>query len=562
MARWVFKDLPERIQGRSLFHRILALRGIEGEESVAEFLTPEFNALYSPLLFKDMTRAVNRILAARDAGERIAIVGDYDADGITATAILCRMCAALEMERPVTILPHRLHDGYGLSPDLVDRAHRAGAGLIITVDNGITGHQAADRAAEAGIDLIITDHHRPPTRLPSALAILDPWLEGETYPFKELSGAGIAYKLAAAVLARTVPRSGVERFCKWAFDLVAIGTIADVVPLVGENRIFARLGLTVIPVSKSPGIRALAAVSRVTVPLDASMVAWRMAPRLNAAGRMADPALALDLLLETDEERATLLARELDRLNGERQALVNAALAQAREVARAARDAGEAVVIVRNGKWQHGIVGLIAGKLCEEMALPVVAMSNDQHEDVWVASCRSLPGFDVAACIEQFSGMFLKGGGHAAAGGFSIAAENLAVFEESLRSWARTNSTVSGEGPFLEVDCEISGSECTIETARELLKLAPFGAGNPEPVFTLSAAVVESCQPMGERGQHRRIRVRTRDGQRVDGVAFGLEEGGMVFAAGERISLAGHLGINTWNGQDLVRFSILDAKRE
>lgn len=562
MARWVFAEIPEPVRAKSLPLRLLALRGVEGDEAVAEFLAPGFNALYSPLLFRDMPLAVNRILAARESGETIAIVGDYDADGITATALLCRLCAALGMARPVTILPHRIHDGYGLSPELVERARRAGASLIITVDNGISGGEAALLAHEMGIDLIITDHHRPPAELPSALAVLDPWLEGEAYPFRELSGVGMAYKLAAAVLARTVPPAEAERFLKWAFDLVAIGTIADVVPLVGENRIFAKLGLTVIPVSKSAGVRALAAVSKVVQPMDASMIAYRLAPRLNVAGRLADPALALDLLLETDEERAGLMARELDRLNAERQGMVSAAMVAARQTAESVRAAGERLIIVRNPAWQHGIVGLIAGKLCEECTLPVIAMSNNGHEDVWVASCRSVPGFDVSAFIASFAHMFIKGGGHAAAGGFSIAADRLALFEESARSWAEAHAILPDDGPAIQIDCEISGRECSLETAQELLQLAPFGAGNPEPVFALCGAIVEACRSIGDQGRHRQIRVRTRDGCRVDGVAFGVAAGEMLFEPGERISLAGNLGINAWNGQNMVRFTILDARRD
>lgn len=562
MNKWVFAEIPEPAREQSLSTRLLAIRGIMGDEAVAEFLTPEFSALYSPLLFHDMSLAVNRVLAAREASETVAIIGDYDADGITATALLCRLFAALGMARPVTILPHRLHDGYGLSPELVERAQRAGASLIITVDNGVSGYEAGLLARELGIDLIITDHHRPPDKLPPALAILDPWLAGESYPFRELAGVGMAYKLAAAVLARTLSPAESERFLKWAFDLVAIGTIADVVPLIGENRIFAKLGLTVIPLSKSAGVRSLAVVSKMVQPLDASMVAYRLAPRLNVAGRLADPALALDLLLETDEERAGLMARELDRLNAERKGMVNSALLGARKTAAAAQAAGERLIIIRNSDWQHGIVGLIAAKLCEETRLPVIALSNNGHEDLWVASCRSLAGFDVADFIANFSHLFVKGGGHASAGGFSITADKLALFEEEAYSWAKTHTALADESPTILIDCELSGRECCLETVREVQRLAPFGVGNPEPVFALSGTIVEVCRPIGNQGQHRQLRVRTRDGSRVNGVAFGALPSEMKFQQGERVSLAGNLGVNTWNGQELVRFTVLDARRE
>jgi single-stranded-DNA-specific exonuclease len=541
--------------------RVLAARGFADAQAQKEHLEPEFGALYSPLLFKQMSPAVARILRAREQAERVAIIGDYDADGITASALLFRLFRALDMPAPLIYLPHRLYDGYGLTPNLVTRAYQDGANLIITVDTGITGVEAAALARDKGIDLIITDHHQVIGEIPLCLALIDPWLPGETYPFKELSGVGVAYKLAAAVLAQVLPAAEAERFLKWSFDLTALGTIADLVPLVGENRVFARLGLKVLERPQAPGLQALLRVARVT-SLDAETVSFRLAPRINAAGRVADPQLALDLLIEEDEEKCMYLARELDRLNSERQSLVSAAM---REIDKSVpmRNHKERLIIVKSSSWQHGIVGLIAGKLTERSLLPVIAMSNNHDPEVYVASCRSRPGYNVTEFIDHFRDMFLRGGGHAAAGGFSIGRDRLALFEESAHSWASEHwrETDPAEYMPLDIDCGISGTECTYTNALELQRLAPFGIGNPEPVFSMSGAQVENVRILGEQRQHRQMRVRAPDQSSLDTITFNIGADAQTFRQGEIVSFAGALRANTFGGQKRAQLVLLDLRK-
>jgi len=560
MARWTYREASFP-PSASLIERVSAVRGFADEEARAEFLAPSFSALYSPLLFKQMPLAVSRFLKAREDGERIAIVGDYDADGITATALLYRLFAALAMPPPLVFLPHRLHDGYGLTPDLVTRAIAGGASLILTVDTGISGAEAAALAREKGADVIITDHHQVIGELPVCHAIIDPWVEGEGYPFKELAGVGVAYKFAAAVLARALPAAEAERFLKWSFDLVALGTIADLVPLVDENRIFVSQGLKVIERPRSLGLKALLNVCRLTSPINTEMVSYRIAPRINAAGRIADPQCALDLLLEEgDEEKCMLMARDLDRLNTERQNLVQSAMKEVdKSISR--RDREERLLIAKSSSWPHGIIGLIAGKLSERYLLPVIALSNSYDPEVYVASCRSRPGLDVTDFIDHFREMFIRGGGHAAAGGFSLSSDRLPLFEEKAYSWASEHWQDAPEDTPLLIDFEIAGADCTYENAKELQRLAPFGAGNPEPVFALSGARVESVRMLGGQGQHRQMRVRARDRSSVETITFHLARAALTFQAGDTVSLAGSLRTNTYNGARRVQFMIQDARQ-
>jgi single-stranded-DNA-specific exonuclease len=549
-------------------NRVLAVRGFapddapdgarEQDEVRRDYLAPQYSDLYSPLLFKQMPLAVSRILKAREAGERVAIIGDYDADGITAAALLYKVFIALAMPPPLVLLPHRLHDGYGLTPDLVTRAIDQGASLLITVDTGISGVEAGRLAQERGVDLIITDHHQVIGEIPPCHALINPWAPGETYPFRELAGVGVAYKLAAAVLARVLTPAETERFLKWTFDLVAIGTIADLVPLVGENRIFAYHGLGVIEKPRSLGLKALLRICNLTPPFDTETVSYRLAPRINAAGRIAEPQTALDLLLEEDEEKCLYLARELDRLNGTRQAFVRDAM---KEIDKSipARAHEDGILIVKNSSWPQGIVGLIAGKLSERTLLSVIAMSNNHDPNVYVASCRFRPGLDATEFIDHFREMFFRGGGHTAAGGFSMGSDKIALFEERARSWASERWSACNQDTPLMVDLALSGADCTCENARELQKLAPFGMGNPEPIFTLSGVRVENVRMLGDQRQHRQMRIRTQDQNFLDTITFNMPPGVPAFRAGDVVSLAASLRINSYNNVRRIQLLLHDV---
>jgi single-stranded-DNA-specific exonuclease len=328
---------------------------------------------------------------------------------------------------------------------------------------------------------------------------------------------------------------------------------------MGENRIFAYNGLKVLERAQTPGLRALLRVARSATPLDAEAVSFRLAPRINAAGRIADPQLALDLLIEEDEEKSEYLARELDRLNSERQSLVSAAM---REIGKTIPGSPkEKLVIVKSSSWPHGIVGLIAGKLTERSLLPVIAMSNNYDPEVYIASCRSRPGFNVAEFIDHFRDMFIRGGGHSAAGGFSIGSDRLALFEESALSWASEHWREADTLSPLEIDCAISGAECNYTNAAELQKLAPFGIGNPEPVFVLQGAQVESVRLLGEQRQHRQMRVRAPDQNILDTITFHIGSDAQTFKKGEVISLAGSLRVNTYGGQKRAQLVLHDTQK-
>jgi single-stranded-DNA-specific exonuclease len=505
-----------------------------------------------------MSRAVERILGAIARQERIAIHGDYDVDGVTSTVILRRALELLGAD--VThFIPERLRDGYGLQPASLDRLHADGVQLVISVDCGIRGVEAALHAKALGLDLIITDHHEPDTALPDAFAVINPKRHDCTYPDKNLAGVGVALKLVQALCAKTARGNWLPAFVKVA----AIGTLADVVPLVGENRVIAKLGLGML--SKGPhkvGLRSLLDVCGLTgKEIDSYHIGFVLAPRVNAAGRMSTPDIAARLLLASDEAmgvEARELAEQLNTENLRRQQEEAEIVAQARKAVETDLDIGSRTVIVVAGDgWHRGVIGIVASKLVDAFHRPAIVLSIDG--DVAHGSCRSIPSFNMLAALESCGDAMIKFGGHKQAAGLTIESARIRELRARVNDFADGCLEPDDLRPRLWIDGSLGFKSISAQVASELSALAPFGAGNPCPLFRASRVeIVDGPRRVKER--HLKMAFR-QDGRVLRGIAWRASER-ESFVAEHRsaIDLAFSLEQDTWNGERYLQLSVADFR--
>jgi single-stranded-DNA-specific exonuclease len=505
MQRRVWEDVPadlERVSETAaalsvplVIARLLWQRGLGDPDAARRFLNPQLSQLHDPFLLTDMRTAVDRLMGAIARKERIAIHGDYDVDGITSTVILRRAIELLGGE-VVHFVPDRLRDGYGLQPATIERLAAAGARVIVSVDCGIRANAAADAARSLGLDLIITDHHEPDTTLPHALAVINPKRHDCQYPEKMLAGVGVALKLVQALLAAS--GRGAELLPHFV-KVAAIGTLADVVPLVGENRVIARCGLDGL--SRGPhaaGIEALLEESGLAGrTVDSFHVSFILAPRLNAAGRMSSADIALDLLLmrgkdDESRKRARELARSLSDENARRQDQEAAILADARRTIDGDPDiGGQNILIVAGEGWHRGIIGIVASKLVDAYSKPAIVLSLE--DGVAHGSGRSIPAFDLLGGLESCSDVFLRFGGHRQAAGVTLEAERVGELRRRLCGWANARLGPDDLVPRLRIDAPLGLREISTEVIEGLNGLGPFGSANPKPIFR--ASPVELIQP-------------------------------------------------------------------
>jgi single-stranded-DNA-specific exonuclease len=538
--------------------RLLAIRGLSDLDVARRFLSPSLGDLHDPFRLAGMGEAVERILGAIARRERIAVHGDYDVDGVTSTVILRR---ALELAGAdvVHFIPERMRDGYGLQPASLERLHAEGARLVISVDCGIRGMDAARRARELGMDLIITDHHEPDVELPCAFAVINPKRHDCSYPDKNLAGVGVALKLVQALCGRT-DRSGVlPAFVK----IAAIGTMADVVPLVGENRVIAKLGLGLL--TRGPhrvGLRALLDVCGLTgKDIDSYHIGFVLAPRVNAAGRMSSPDIAARLLLAADEAmagEARELATLLDTENQRRQQEEAEIVAQAKKIVETDLEVGSRTVLVVAGAgWHRGVIGIVASKLVDAFHRPAIVLSIDG--DIAHGSCRSIPSFDLLAGLEACDGLLTKFGGHKQAAGLTIETARIRDFRSRINAHADDRLGPDDLRPRLWLDGPLPFRGITAQVAEELSALAPFGAGNPSPLFTASRVeIVDGPRRVKER--HLKMAFK-QDGKVMRGMAWRAVER-EEFLTGHRdaIDLAFSLEQDTWNGERYLQLSVADFK--
>uniref|UniRef100_Q02C20 Single-stranded-DNA-specific exonuclease RecJ n=1 Tax=Solibacter usitatus (strain Ellin6076) TaxID=234267 RepID=Q02C20_SOLUE len=528
--------------------RVLAARGFGDADAARRFLEPAFEELHDPLSMRDMPAAIERIARAIRDRERILIYGDYDVDGTTSVVLLTKVIELAGGEARYHV-PHRLKDGYGMRPEVVEAAAEQGVKLIVSVDTGIRAGEVVRRANELGIDVIVTDHHLPETELPPALAVLNPNRLDCGYMEKNLCGAGVAFKVIQALLPHIGwPADKVRRVSESFLKLAAIATVADVVPLTGENRIIVACGLRGLGTVRNVGLRALLDVAGFTpdaTPPNARQVAFQIAPRMNAAGRMDTARAVVELFLTSDAERARELAKQLHEQNAERQAVE----AEIRETCeQIAVDGAESALVYYAENWHRGVLGIVASRLVERLHRPVFVLSRNPEDGLAQGSGRSIPAFHLLEALESMPELFLKFGGHKHAAGVTMEAARVVEFRERFNAFAATRLSAEDYRRRVEIDAVLELGEINEQTTGELFGLAPFGHGNPPPMFAVLNVEVASSVVWKEK--HLKLNVRQNGrglslkawnfaarvgelppGARVD-LAFNLEEDAYSAARG------------------------------
>jgi single-stranded-DNA-specific exonuclease len=539
--------------------RLLCQRGLSDPELADRFLHPSLDHLHDPMLLADMGVAVDRIMAAIARKERIAIHGDYDVDGITSTVILRRALELLGAD-VVHFIPERLRDGYGLQPVAIERLHGDGVALIISVDCGIRGAEAAVRARELGVDLIITDHHEPDATLPPALAVINPKRRDCMYPDKYLAGVGVALKLVQALCRR----AGRDQLLPGFIKVAAIGTLADVVPLVGENRVIAKLGLELL--TKGPhkvGLRSLLDVSGLTgKTIDSYHISFMLAPRVNAAGRMSTPDIATRLLLAQDEtlaEEVRQLALQLDSENVRRQEEEAEILAAAKKIVQTDPDIGARSILVVGGEgWHRGVIGIVASKLVDTFHRPAIVLSVDG--DVAHGSCRSISRFDMLAALERCAHLLVRFGGHKQAAGLTLDAGRIRELRLAVNAVADETLGPEDLMPRLRIDSGLTFRGITGGVAAGVASLAPFGAGNPRPVFSARGVeIVDGPRKLKER--HLKMSLK-QDGRIFRAIAWrAAERHDYLTEHKAALDVAFSLEQNQFNGETYLELTLADLKK-
>ena len=518
--------------------RILLSRGYRSLEAAEAFLDCRYS-LHDPMMMADMAPAVKRIRQALGQGERILVFGDYDCDGVTATAMVYDYLESSGAD-VLYYIPEREGEGYGLNRAAANRIQAAGVSLVITVDNGISAIEEAGYFHSLGIDLIITDHHQPKDRLPEAVAVLDPHRPDCPYPYKELCGAGVAFKLICALEGED-PEMLLEQYG----DILAIGTLADVVPLTEENRLLARRGLHILAATQRPGLLALAEAAGLRLEEEnAEAVTFGIAPRINVAGRMGSVDSALELLLCQDEERAEELARELCALNNRRKEMEGEILQEiAGMVEERPQLVSQRIIILAGEHWHCGVIGIIASRLVDRWRKPCIILSRMEGE--CRGSARSVEGFSIIDAVAGCSGLLNKYGGHPMAAGFSMDPAREEAFCSAMEAFAMEHFPSMPSYP-LTVDGALRLEDVTMESIAAINRLAPFGCGNPKPVLALLGVQLESVTPIGG-GKHLRLGL-SQDGVQAQAVLFGVTEKSFPFSRGEKVNCAVSLSVHEYNG--------------
>lgn len=533
---------------------LLLLRGISDEKDITLYMNKGLDGIHSPFLLNDMEAACDRIIKAINDKEKITVYGDYDVDGITATTVLTDFLASVGAEVDYYI-PNRFSEGYGLNILAVNKIARNGAKLMITVDCGISSIGEIEFAKTQKLDVIVTDHHSCKTEIPKAIAVINPKRTDSDYPFSGLAGVGVAFKLVLA-LAKNLKLSTKDIFLKYA-DLVAIGTIADVVPLLDENRIIADRGLKIIQNTQNFGIKALLEVSGCKdKEITASLVAFSLAPRINAAGRMEKASLAVDLFKSKSYEEASELAEHLDNLNKTRRSIEQKIYDEADDIA--VKLDNPLVYVLKAEGWHHGVIGIVASRLCEKFSRPCILLSEENGK--CKGSGRSIDGFNLFDALSDSEEILTAFGGHAQAAGLSVKSEDVEAFTKRINAYAKKIITAEMLVPVLSVDCEINPGHITLDWAKALKKLEPFGCDNEAPVFSVSNVKILSHGTMGADKQHLYMRI-GKDEKIFSAVGFGMGGLSQELFQGEMADIAFTMNINTYNSTETVQLLMKDIKK-
>ena len=547
--------------------RILACRGV-ALDGVQNYLDPSIrNLMPNPSTLTGMNDAAARMADAVERREKLAIFGDYDVDGATSTALLVRVLRAAGLD-PLFHIPDRLFEGYGPNIEAVRKLAERGATLLVTVDCGSTSHEALAEANRLGMDVIVIDHHQAPDDLPYALAIVNPHRADDISGLGQLAAVGLVFMASAALLRElrgrgywsgSIPEPDLLQY----LDLVALGTVADVVPLTGLNRAFVKKGLIVLKNRQTEGLRALMDVARLDGPPTPFHLGFLLGPRINAGGRIGDATLGVRLLITDDRAEANRIALELDRLNKERQTVEKATLEQAEAEALAALGLEErgAIVLASGDGWHPGVVGLVASRLKDRFGRPAFAIA--MLGDTGTGSARSIPGVDLGRVVRaaMVEGLLVKGGGHAMAAGLTIARDKIGAFRAFLEKELSELVDQARAAESLMIDAAVTARGANHELIEMIERASPYGAGNPEPIFAFPSHIVAYADPVGE--AHVRVRLRAADGAALDAIAFRCLDRplgqALLAARGQTMHLAGCLAIDRWQGRERIQLRIMDA---
>ena len=534
-----------------LLAKVLVNRGFKEKKEIDKFLYPKIEDLNNPFLLNDMNIAVERILQSKERGEKVTVYGDYDVDGITSIAVLVKFFRELGIDIEY-YLPSRLEEGYGLNNDALLKIKNNGTDLLITVDCGISAYNEVEYAKSLGMEVIVTDHHECPEKMPDTIAVIDPKRPDNTYPFNALAGVGVTFKLIEAISLKL----GLDRkkYLKY-LDIVCLGTVADIVPLVNENRVIVKYGLMLVKETKNVGLRALIKMSGYN-KIDSSLISFGLAPRINACGRMGKADLALELLLTNDIAEAENIALELNNINKERQEVEKRIMEDAIKIIEEGKLYEDDVIVVGKEGWHHGVIGIVASKITEMYYKPSILVCFE--DGVGKGSGRSIEGFDLHKALNYCMDDLIRFGGHEMAIGLTINQDSFEKFRKDINEYAK-NVIEKDKIPTIKVDSEINADMISLEKLSELEILEPYGEANQMPIFVYKNIRVEGIRLLSN---DRHLKLMLKDGSSIfDAIAFNMGDRQYSFKVGDKIDVLHYLDINRFNNLEKVQLNIKDIKR-
>lgn len=546
------EEIKNKYKVNQLLATILANRNILKEEDIRLFLNPTRNDFYNPFLITDMDIAVNRIIKAIENKENITIYGDYDVDGITSITVLKSFLNDIGVETN-TYIPNRLIEGYGLNKEAIDKISKKGCNLMITVDCGISAIEEIEYANSLGIETIITDHHEAGNEIPKAIAVIDNKRKDSKYPFRELAGVGVVFKLIQAIGITLKLKE--ESYLKY-LDIVCIGTISDIVPLVDENRVIAKLGLLLVAQTKNIGLRSIINSSGYN-KIDSNAISFGVAPRINACGRMGKAEEALELFLSKDKNEVNELTNKLNEHNRKRQETEKTIFENAVEKIKEEHLDENKAIIVGGGNWHHGVIGIVSSKITEMYFKPSILFSFEE-DGIGKGSGRSIPGFDLHEALMKCSDTIEKFGGHSMAVGITVKKDNLEKFKKEFEQIA-TQSKIDEIIPIINIDAKVDLSDIDKEMVESLKQLEPFGEANKMPVFAFKNLKIDSIRALSE-GKHLKLTLKDNN-YIINAIGFNIGYLANEYRIGDKIDVAGVLEINTFNGVDNLQINIKDIMK-
>lgn len=546
------EEIKNKYKVNQLLATILANRNILKEEDIRLFLNPTRNDFYNPFLITDMDIAVNRIIKAIENKENITIYGDYDVDGITSITVLKSFLNDIGVETN-TYIPNRLIEGYGLNKEAINKISKKGCNLMITVDCGISAIEEIEYANSLGIETIITDHHEAGNEIPKAIAVIDNKRKDSKYPFRELAGVGVVFKLIQAIGITLKLKE--ESYLKY-LDIVCIGTISDIVPLVDENRVIAKLGLLLVAQTKNIGLRSIINSSGYN-KIDSNTISFGVAPRINACGRMGKAEEALELFLSKDKNEVNELTNKLNEHNRKRQETEKAIFENALEKIKAEHLDENKAIIVGGENWHHGVIGIVSSKITEMYFKPSILLSFEE-DGIGKGSGRSIPGFDLHEALMKCSDTIEKFGGHSMAVGITVKKDNLEKFKKEFEQIA-TQSKIDEIIPIINIDAKVDLSDIDKEMVESLKQLEPFGEANKMPVFAFKNLKIDSIRALSE-GKHLKLTLKDNN-YIINAIGFNIGYLANEYRIGDKIDVAGVLEINTFNGVDNLQINIKDIMK-